>query len=282
MPDQPLESSADLAEQLFAARELALRAGGLLLERLGRAGLAEAKGGTEFVTEADRLAEELILEGLARRFPGDSVLAEESGASGAGRPGGRTWYVDPLDGTTNFAHGYPFFAVSIACGDTDGPLLGVVCAPYLDELYLAHRGGGAVLERPGHRQCVPLVRRAPVELERALLATGFPYVRDELVDRNTRLVRDFLKAPCHGVRRGGSAAIDLCHTAAGKLDGYWEWGLRPWDTAAGALIAREAGCRVSDADGTETAVPTASIVAAAPVLHEAMLRVIAAERGGAK
>ncbi len=282
MADQPPAAAAELAEQLFAAREIALRTGAMLLERLGAAGLREAKSGTEFVTEADRRAEELILEGLARRFPADRVLAEESGESGppAG-DGGRTWYVDPLDGTTNFAHGYPFFAVSMACGDRDGVLLGVVCAPYLDEVYLAHRGGGAVLERPAHGQCLPLGRRAPVQLDEALLATGFPYQRDQVVDLNTRLVRDFLKAPCHGVRRGGSAAIDLCHTAAGKLDGYWEWRLRPWDTAAGTLIARESGCLVSDATGAQPAVPTASVVAAAPGLHPAMLRIIAAAEGNA-
>ncbi|HPF70814.1 MAG TPA: inositol monophosphatase family protein [Candidatus Krumholzibacteria bacterium] len=134
-----------------------------------------------------------------------------------------------------------------------------------------------MLERPAHGQCLPVGRRGPTSLDRALLATGFPYVRDGLVDRNTRLVRDFLKAPCHGVRRGGSAAIDLCHTAAGKLDGYWEFRLRAWDTAAGTLIAREAGCRVTDAQGADVAIPTASVVAAPAGLHEAMLAVIAAE-----
>jgi myo-inositol-1(or 4)-monophosphatase len=277
MHPQSQPPAEDLSGPLFAAREIALEAGGLLLQRLGRAGVREAKGGTEFVTDADRAAEDLILDALARRFPDDRVLAEETGECGGDAPDGRTWYIDPLDGTTNFAHGYPFFSVSIACADPSGLLLGVVCAPYLDEVYLAHRGGGAVLERPGHGACLPVGRRGPVELDRALLATGFPYVRDSLVDRNTRLVRDFLKAPCHGVRRGGSAAIDLCHTAAGRLDGYWEFRLRSWDTAAGTLIAREAGCLVTDAAGEAVEVPTASVVAAPPVLHEAMLAVIAAE-----
>ena len=278
----PGPAAADLAERLAVARELAVAAGGLLLERLGEAGVQAAKAGTEFVTDADREAEELVLAGISRRFPEDGVLAEESGASGAcDRAGGRTWYVDPLDGTTNFAHGYPFFAVSIACGDADGILVGAVCAPYLDELYTASRGGGAMLERPAHRRRQGLGPRPARSLATALLATGFPYVRDATVDLNTRLVRDFLVAPCHGVRRGGSAAIDLCHTAAGKLDGYWEWRLRPWDTAAGALIAREAGCIVTDAAGAEVPVPADSVVAAAPGLHEAMLAVIAAAEGGA-
>ena len=277
----PGPAAAELAERLTVARELALAAGSLLLERLGQAGVQAAKAGTEFVTDADHEAEELVLAGLSRRFPQDSVLAEESGASvvGAG-DAERTWYVDPLDGTTNFAHGYPFFAVSIACGDADGVLVGAVCAPCLDELYTASRGGGATLERPAHHRRQALGRRRQLPLASALLATGFPYVRDATVDLNTRLVRDFLVAPCHGVRRGGSAAIDLCHTAAGKLDGYWEWRLRPWDTAAGALVAREAGCVVTDAGGVAVPVPADSVVAAAPGLHAEMLAVIAAAAGG--
>ncbi|MFO7609652.1 MAG: inositol monophosphatase family protein [Candidatus Krumholzibacteriia bacterium] len=278
MPALPPPSADELTAQLFAARDLVLEAGELLLARLGQAGPREAKSGTEFVTEADREAEALVLAGLERLFPADHVLAEEAGETGAAT-GARTWYLDPLDGTTNFAHGHPFFSVSLGCADRGGLLFGLVGAPYLDELYLAQRGGGAVLERPGHGLCRPLGRRGPVALERALLATGFPYVRDELVDRNTELVRDFLKAPCHGVRRGGSAAIDLCHTAAGTLDGYWEFSLRPWDTAAGTLVAREAGCLVTAADGSGVEVPAASILAAPPDLHAAMLAVIAtAER----
>jgi len=132
-----------------------------------------------------------------------------------------------------------------------------------------------VLERPGHGESRDLARRGSVSLDQALLATGFPYVRDETVDRNTSLVRDFLKAGCHGVRRGGSAAIDLVHVAGGKLDGYWEWRLRPWDTAAGTLVAREAGVPVTDFTGREISIPTEHIVAAAPGLHERMRKFLA-------
>jgi len=228
-----------LFADLEAARDLARGAGDALLADLGRAGAAESKSGTEFVTEADRRAEDLLIAGLRDRFPGDHILTEEAGSLEG--DSGRTWYVDPLDGTTNFAHGYPFFAVSLACGDAAGVLLGAVYAPYLDEMYLAVKGGGAVLERPRHETRTVLKRPGPVELSAALLATGFPYERDEIVDRNTALVNAFLKAPCHGVRRAGSAAIDLCHVAAGRLDGYWEFKLRAWDTAAGTLVAREAG-----------------------------------------
>jgi myo-inositol-1(or 4)-monophosphatase len=258
-----------LFADLNIARDLALATGAGLLETLGEAGAIEQKAATEFVTEADKRAEDLIVAGLQKHFPGDHILTEEAGSLLGDTE--RTWYIDPLDGTTNYAHGFPFFAVSMACGDDSGLLLGVVYAPYLDELYLAVRGGGAVLERPkaGERKVLP--KRGAVDLTASLLATGFPYVRDELVDRNTAYVADFLKAPCHGVRRAGSAAVDLCQVAAGRLDGYWEFKLRAWDTAAGTLIAREAGVTVSDITGKEEAIHTANILAAAPGLHAQMV-----------
>jgi myo-inositol-1(or 4)-monophosphatase len=262
-----------LSADLTAVRELALQAGTILLDSLGKVELIEQKTATEFVTDVDRRVEDMIIAGLRERFPGETILAEESG-NNAGT-GDRTWFIDPLDGTTNYAHGYPFFAVSMACGDENGLILAAVFAPYLDELYLADAGQGAVVETPragGHRL---LPRRGPVGLEQALLATGFPYVRDETVDHNTGLVRDFLKAKCHGVRRGGSAAVDLCHVAAGKLDGYWEWRLRPWDTAGGTLIARESGVTVTEFSGLETMIPTDHILAAVPGLHEEMKNMIA-------
>ena len=260
------------SQELAALRRLALAAGDLLLAGLDLVHTLEPKQGTEFVTETDRRCEEFVLAGLAREFPGDAVEAEESGTAAGAT--GRTWFVDPLDGTTNFAHGYPFFCVSAGCADGHGLVLGAVYAPYLDECYLAGRGLGARLVRPRHGLERELPRRIPVALAAALLATGFPYVRDELVDRNTTLVADFLKAPCHGVRRGGSAAIDLCHVAAGRLDGYWEFRLRRWDTAAGTLVARECGALVTDAAGREEPVPSASILAAAPGLHAQMLDVL--------
>lgn len=271
-----------LTEELSCLRGLVLSAGALLLESLGRVGRIEAKGATEFVTDVDRRAEEQLLAGLARHFPRDAVLAEESGAHAGSQgrtPGLRTWYLDPLDGTTNFAHGYPIFAVSAGCAGPQGLELGAVYLPYLDELYLAHRGGGTQLERPAHGTLITLPRREPVELERALLATGFPYVRDAVVDRTLAAVGALLHAPCHGIRRGGSAAADLSHVAAGKLDGYFELRLRPWDTAAGTLIAREAGVIVTDLGGAEVAVPNLGVVAAAPELHARLLRILAATAG---
>jgi len=262
-----------LSAEMAAVRDLALQAGRILLDSLGRIQSIEQKTATEFVTDVDRRVEDMLIAGLNQRFPGEAILAEESGDNPGEKD--RTWYVDPLDGTTNFAHGYPFFSVSIACGDADGLRLGAVFAPYLDELYLAEAGRGALMERPMHGITRSLERRQPVTLERALLATGFPYVRDEIVDRNTGLTRDFLKARCHGVRRGGSAAIDLVHVACGNLDGYWEWRLRPWDTAAGTLVAREAGALVTDFAGRDVSIPTNHIVASAPKLHAQMLEILA-------
>lgn len=270
--------SEHLAEQLFCLRELVLAAGGLALDSHGRITHVEAKGATEIVTEVDRRIEELLLEGLAHDFPGEAVVAEESGAH-AGSAGGRTWYIDPLDGTTNYAHGHPIFAVSAGCAGPDGLELAAVFLPYLDELYLAHKGGGAVLERPRHAESRPLEPRGPVDLGKALLATGFPYVRDAAVDRTLAAVGAFLKAPCHGIRRGGSAAADLVHVAAGRMDGYFELRLRPWDTAGGTLVAREAGVIVTDLAGAHVEVPAPGVVAAAPGLHARMLQVIAATAG---
>ncbi len=269
--------SESLAEELFVLRELALVAGGMLLDSMGHVGPIARKKATEIVTEVDRRVEDMIVEGITHTFTGDTILAEESG--GTAGTSGRTWYIDPLDGTTNYAHGYPVFSVSMACADAEGLVLGAVFAPYLDELYLAHRGGGAVMERPRHGISDPLEARREVAMTDALLATGFPYVRDEGVDLNAGRVRDFLKANCHGVRRGGSAAVDLVHVAAGKLDGYWETSLRPWDTAAGTLIAREAGALVTDQLGQQEPLHFQNILAAAPGLHNVMVEILARSEG---
>lgn len=269
--------SADPQTLLGQIRGWALEAGDLLLEGLDRAHDIDAKAGTEFVTEMDRAAEDLLLARIGEAWPDDRVAAEESGVREGGS--GRTWYVDPLDGTTNYAHGYPIWSVSIACAEGDEVIAAGVYAPYLDELYLATRGGGADLERPRHGATRALGPREPRELTRSLLATGFPYRRDEVVDRNARLTAVFLRARCHGVRRGGSAAVDLCHVAAGKLDGYWEFRLRPWDTAAGTLIAREAGALVTGFEGERLPIHTKHIVAAAPGLHDEILRILAETEG---
>lgn len=270
--------SRQLAEELFLVQELVIAAGDMLMESLGSVGPVNTKQATELVTDLDGRVEDFLLEELGGHFPADSFLAEESG--GGDSKAGRTWYIDPLDGTTNYAHGHPFFTVSVACADQEKLLLGAVFAPYLDELYLAHDQGGSTLCRPRHGGRVPLPRRQPLELDNALLATGFPYVRDETVDRNTGHVADFLKAKCHGVRRGGSAALDLAFLAAGKLDGYWEYHLRPWDSAAGTLVARETGVLVSDFQGHSHRLHYQNILAAVPALHQQMVDVLAKRNMG--
>jgi myo-inositol-1(or 4)-monophosphatase len=263
-------------QELETVRTIVLRAGSHLLREDGRFGTIDYKSATELVTDLDRLVERQIVSDLVRDFPADAIVAEEGSGSGEGTSG-RTWYIDPLDGTTNYVHGYPFYAVSLGCTQGDSLLLGAVYAPYLDELYLAKQGAGARLERPRAGARHPLPQRVPVCLERALLATGFPYIRDETVLRNTEYVKKFLLSQCHGVRRGGSAAIDLCHVAAGKLDGYWEMNLRPWDVAAGTLVAREAGAVVTDFQGRAGFLSGETIVAAAPELHEKMKAILQQE-----
>ncbi|MCP4293076.1 MAG: inositol monophosphatase [bacterium] len=265
MPNSP-------SEQLSLIRRLALSAGETLLQSMGQVGQVSRKDATELVTDLDGRVEEMLLENLTHHFPNDHILAEETGTHKG--DSGRTWYVDPLDGTTNYAHGLPTFAVSIACGTVEQLELACVYAPYLDEMYLASFGGGAVLERPAHEQITNLKCSRVETIEEALMATGFPYVRDEKVDLQTDLVASFLKSKCHGVRRAGSAAVDLVHVAAGKLDGYFELNLRPWDSAAGTLIAREAGAIVSGYDGQQDAMHFKHVVAAAPGLHQAILPVI--------
>lgn len=264
--------SKEIIEQLSLIRSLALEGGKTLLESFGQVGRVSRKRATELVTDLDGRVEEQLLVGLKRHFPEDNILAEETGAQKG--QSGRTWFIDPLDGTTNYAHGLPTFAVSIACGTAEKLEMACVYAPYLDEMYLAYSGGGAVLERPAHQESRPLKCSDAGGLDEALLATGFPYVRDENVDLMTGLVADFLKANCHGVRRAGSAAVDLVHVAAGKLDGYWELSLRPWDTAGGTLIAREAGAIVTGFSGDVLPMHHESVVAASPRLHSAMLPII--------
>jgi len=264
--------TSSLREELEAVRDLSIEAGAFLLDNFGQAGRIDHKGAVDLVTDVDRRSEERLLATLSRLFPDDTIEAEEGGAQHGSS--GRIWYVDPLDGTTNFVHRYSHFAVSIACCDADGPLLGAVHAPYLDELYLAARGQGARQMRPRGGGEQPLRRREPVAFSEALLATGFSYTRDERIDRVCEWVRRCLRGGCHGVRRAGSAAIDLAHVGAGRLDGFFELSLRPWDVAAGTLICREAGCQVTDHAGVELPLACESLVAAAPELHAALLEML--------
>ena len=252
----------------------AARAAGHLLrgELLGARRVSYKGSPTNLVTEMDARAETLIVERLHARFPDDAILAEERGTE-AGRSG-RRWIIDPLDGTTNYAHGLPIFAVSIALEAEGQVRLGVVYDPNLDELFVAEQGAGASLND------APLAVSSTAILDESLLATGFPYDVRETPDNNLNEYAAFcLRA--RGVRRMGSAVIYLAYVAAGRLDGYWELRLGPWDVAAGALLVEEAGGRVTDLKGGALDLDAPAVVATNGRIHEAMLAILQSVRTGA-
>lgn len=248
---------------LEVALEAAQIAGKVLLSYWGKISTCESKSHAgDLVTNADREAEVAIKSYLLKKFPSHSFLGEEGGAQGNNES--FTWVVDPLDGTTNYTHQYPMVSVSIGLLSKEGPLLGVVFNPIMQECFWASRGEGAYLNgKPIH---VSKVSR----LEEGLLATGFAYDRTQIVDNN-------YKEFCHmtsisqGVRRGGSAALDLSYVAAGRLDGFWERGLKPWDMAAGWMLVLEAGGRVSSYEGGEFDISTGRILATNGLIHKQMI-----------
>lgn len=261
----------NLDDALEAAMAAAIEAGGVLLDFASRSGARPEfdSAGTwtkssarDLATEADLAAERVIVERFRKACPDVAIEAEEE-AHDAARPGLR-WFIDPLDGTINFVHGLPMYAVSIALYDDAVPLLGVVHLPRLDETFHAVAGRGAFVN--GHRLRIATTER----LDQAVLATGFPYRRGELAHDN-RANFDNLFYDIRGIRRMGSAAVDLAYTAAGRLDGFWELHLSPFDLAAGAVLVREAGGVVTDADGGEDWLRGGHIVAAGPDLHRALI-----------
>jgi myo-inositol-1(or 4)-monophosphatase len=270
-PDSTLTSPALFED---AAREAARRPGDLLRRRFRDTSRLriEAKGRRDYVTEVDREAEELVVGYLRERFPDHRILAEESYAKSgdeiakAGEESSHRWIVDPLDGTTNFIHGVPTFAVSVALEDDSGLLAGAIYDPVHDETFHARRGGGSRLD--GERiECSRVT-----ELDDALLATGFPFRDLSRADGYLRAFEAFMRTTA-GIRRAGAASLDLALTACGRYDGFWEVGLHPWDLAAGALLIREAGGRVTDVIGGDSFLESGEILAAGPALHETMLEV---------
>ncbi len=227
----------------------------------------------DLVTEYDVAAERLILARLAERFPGHAWVAEEGGAqeNGSSR---YTWYIDPLDGTNNFAHGYPVFCVSLALYEGDQPLLAVVLDPMRDECFSAIAGRGAFL-RSGQSSPRALQVSASGALAHSLLATGFPYDRHISPHDNLAQFAAFLKR-AQGLRRAGSAALDLANVAAGRLDGFWEFKLSRWDVAAGILLVQEAGGLVTDMAARPVSMidKQVHLVAANVLLHPQMLAVL--------
>ncbi len=269
--------SRDLAHARAVALDLAQAAGRDLLQRRGRGRHASTSKGRrrELVTAADRAAEAIVVGGLTAAFPADGMLAEEGVMTQAGVATGDAewlWIVDPLDGTTNFVHGLPFFAVAIALVHRNEPQVAVVHAPALGETYFATRGGGAFRSlADGSTERLAVTRTD--DLADALLATGFSYVRNEpgRDDNSGRLAR--VLPLCRDLRRLGSAELDLCLVAAGVYDGYWELYLQPYDVAAGALLVREAGGTVTDLAGGGDWLHGGQVLATNGALHEA-LRVV--------
>ncbi|HZN38835.1 MAG TPA: inositol monophosphatase family protein [Planctomycetota bacterium] len=266
----------DLQPFVAAALRLATLAGALLLRhRSEGAQRPESKGQRrELVTAADRAAEHTIVSGLLAEFPAHAILAEEGVLTVQGkasRESDWTWIIDPLDGTTNFVHGLPIYAVSIGLAFRSDPVVGVVHAPALGETFVASAGHGARRLCADGREQVLAVSRT-TELADALLATGFAYDRDE-PGRDDNLARIARVLPhCRDVRRLGSAELDLCYTAAGIYDGYWEQSLAPYDMAAGAVIVREAGGRVTDFAGGENWLFGGQVLATNARLHDELLR----------
>jgi len=252
----------DAASFERAATDAAQRAGAVLRRRFGETLRVESKGTHDFVTEVDREAEAAVLGHLRALFPDHAFMAEESAPSAAAD--GYRWVVDPLDGTTNFIHGVPTFAVSIALEDARGLVAGVVHDPIHDETFHAHRGGGAWL----NDERIACAR--PAGLDESLVATGFPFRELSSLDRYLRAFREFVERTS-GLRRAGSASLDLAFTACGRYDGFWEIGLSRWDIAAGALLVLEAGGVVTDAGGSGTFLEKGEIVAAGPTVHAAMV-----------
>lgn len=252
-------------DQLNLAINLARQAGELLREGLGRAELVALKGPNDLVTNYDHLSESLLAEGIRRGYPEDTILAEEGGVSGSGDS---LWLVDPLDGTTNYSHGFPVFCVSIAYYERNRPLLGVIYDPMKDELFHAVSGQGAWLN--GRRLRVS----STSFLSASLLVTGFPYDIRNKPDTNLGPF-SALVLQAQEVRCVGSAALDLASVAAGRMDGYWELESGPWDRGAGMLLVCEAGGRVSRVDGGDSFPPVrSSILATNGLIHDAMLEVL--------
>ena len=259
-----MATAEDCQRALAVAERVAAQAGELVMKGWRAGGEISRKGRFDLVTEYDLRSEALIREHLSREFPGHRIIGEENAESGEGE---LVWYVDPIDGTTNFAHGHFFFGVSIALYEGSRGLAGVVHAPALGVTWKAARGSGAF------RNSQPCAVSTRDELEEAVCATGFPYDRWSNPDNNHAELALFLQR-ARGIRRCGAASVDLCLVADGTYDIYWEQGLNAWDMCAGALLVEESGGRLSTYEGEPADPRTGRLIASNGVLHEAAVRTI--------
>lgn len=246
--------------------ETARDAGRILLEKFGTSIEVNKKGDINLVTEADLASEALIIDRIKSYFPKHSVLAEESGAAVVDGLSTWKWIIDPLDGTTNYAHGYPCFAVTIALEHESEIKLGVTFDPTRDEMFSAERGNGASLNNR------PIRVSNTEQLSEALIVTGFPYDFKSKPQFASHLT-DFLYH-ARGVRRDGSAAIDMAYVASGRFDGFWEEGLNPWDMAAGVLLIEEAGGQVTGYDRSKFSIYAPPVLASNGIIHTQMAAIL--------
>ncbi|MFN3198478.1 MAG: inositol monophosphatase family protein [Bradymonadia bacterium] len=256
-----------LEADLMVARHAAEQAGEIIRRAWGQSLQVWSKGKVDLVTEIDLAAEKAIVSTLRSQRPADRIIGEEGGQQESGG-GARTWFVDPLDGTTNFSHGVPHFCVSVGLVDDEGPRVGVVYEPLRQWCFSALRGGGAWLN--GQRLNVST---AP-DLGQSVLATGFPYNKWVEPDNNGHRFTHLLRKT-RGLRRMGAAALDLCYVAAGWFDGYWEFRLKPWDVAAGVLLVTEAGGKVSSFEGGPIDLQSGALVATNGMFHVELINALA-------
>lgn len=243
----------------------AARAGGVILrDGFDRGVTAHYKRRFDPVTEIDHASEAAVLSIISEHRPDDAILAEESGGT---VPDGRLWIVDPLDGTVNYVHGIPQIAVSIGLWENDHPIVGVIYDPLRDECFSAAAGHGAYLNERS------ITVSATQHLDRSVTATGFPYDHGDYPDEYAAVLGAVL-ASVNGIRRFGSAALDLAWVAAGRYEAYWELGLAPWDQAAGILIVREAGGRVTDFGGTDSVPTTPMVLSSNGLIHDALQAIL--------
>lgn len=259
-----------LKDYLQFADQTAIKAGSLLLKKANKCNKVSFKGRINLVTEADLASERYIIKAIEEKFPAHSILAEEESARD--KTSEFKWIIDPLDGTTNFAHGFPFYCVSIALEYKGEIVIGVVCDPQRKELFHAMIGGGSFL----NGQKIRVTEET--KLFKALLATGFPYDIGTSKEDNLKNFARFAKV-ARGIRRPGSAALDLCYLARGRIDGFWELKLSPWDTAAGKLIVEEAGGKITDFNGKKYSIYGKYIIASNGRIHNQMKRILSFKRG---